>query len=851
MGTSVFKPLQARSLSVECKALPLWAGEPVLVPSRLKGTEALGKLYRYQLDMVSADGDTLRVGDVRERIKPDTLVGGLIDISVEFEGKGQFVPGMPGNSGMGNIGAGTRTITGIITEVQIIDADDRHMYYRFVVRPWLWLASRTVENRIFQNATVIEITEQVLGADVYHFPVEMRLGALGLSKGYPPRDYVRQFWQTDLEFLEQIWREWGIYYFFQGSTLVLCDSPGSHKAHDNAYDSIIYHSPDGARIDEEHIHKLKTSRRITSGTVTLADYDHTRPRAQFRDEFSLHSGAPYDDAEHYHWGDFSQPLAGAMGLSAEPNDYREEARHLASVRVDAMRCKRERLQGRGNLRGLTTGKTFHLERHPQTEVNGEYLVVSTTVDIRNVDTITQPSGNDSAYQCVTDFVLQPANTLFKNRPRKKPRAHPETAVVTGYGQEPVWPDSYARAKVWFVWDRRNSPDENSSCWVRVASPWQGDGYGFIAVPRTADEVMIGYHEGDPDKPFVSGRMVNQFNQPPWNLPANDALTGILSHSLKGGGEHNQVVTDDTPGKLQVQVTSDHAQSRLVLGFNTRIVPGEGRQDPRGEGFELATEGHGVARSNSGMLLTTESRSGAQSPMKDMGETVERLNQAHDLHEAMSGLAKDHGTQQAGANQGDVAGALKVQNDAIRGGGKEFAEFTDPHMVLASPAGIATTTASSTHIASKENLALTTGKHVGIASGRSLFASVRDTISLFVHRAGMKLVAASGKIGIEAQDDNIELIARKAVEIISASDWINLTASKGIRLNGGGTELEISPQGIVGKTGGQFLMHAASHATDGPLASAAQAAVATFTDSGICLECLMHAAGIGASSVVRS
>lgn len=260
------------------------------------------------------------------------------------------------------------------------------------------------------------------------------------------------------------------------------------------------------------------------------------------------------------------------------------------------------------------------------------------------------------------------------------------------------------------------------------------------------------------------------------------------------------------------------------------------------------------RANAGMLVTTEARSGADAPAKDIGETVKRLIQARDTHETLAGLAQDHEAQPRDSNQKEVTKAIEAQNEAIRGetaaGHGKFPEFREPHLVLASPAGIETSTAGSTHIASSENLALTTGKHVSIASGRSLFASVLDAVSIFVHRAGMKLIAASGKIRIEAQDDNVEVIARKVVEIISGSDWINLKAVKGIRLNGGGTELEISPAGIRGFTNGEFLVHAASHATDGPQGGGAQTAIAAIAPR-ICLECLMHAAEVGASTVVRS
>ncbi|WP_179949132.1 DUF2345 domain-containing protein [Burkholderia sp. RF4-BP95] len=91
----------------------------------------------------------------------------------------------------------------------------------------------------------------------------------------------------------------------------------------------------------------------------------------------------------------------------------------------------------------------------------------------------------------------------------------------------------------------------------------------------------------------------------------------------------------------------------------------------------------------------------------------------------------------------------------------------------------------------------------------------EAFSLFVHKLGIKLVAASGNVRVEAQGDNVEIVAKKVLELMSTSDWINLTAKQGIRLNGGGTELEISPKGILGFTDGQFLVHADDHATDAP------------------------------------
>jgi type VI secretion system secreted protein VgrG len=479
----MFRPTQSRTLSISGSALPNWGGGPVLTPSRLSGTEKLGKLYEYTLEVMTVESPTLRVWQAKELVSTEALIGKELTISIEQEGNGTFLPGRRGMSVDVNVGAGTREIAGLITKMRCTGADDRRMYYRLTVRPWLWIATLNRENRIFQNLNVVEITESILKDKRYPFRYELRLGALGFHGTYPKRDYIRQCWESDFHFLSRLWREWGLYFFMDGATLVLCDSPGSHKPHGPAYETIAYHAPDGERIDEEHIHKLVVARELTAGVVTLSDYDYTRSRANLGVSVDDASEMSFANAEQYGWGDYSQPLAGTRGLSDEPNDVRQEAKHLARVRLDAERCRSLRARGKGNLRGLATGCTFNLENHPVEQANAEYLVVSTTIDIRNVDETSSPSGNTARYKCETEFTLQPANALFRSRLKKKPRCAGEAAVVVGPADKSMWVDGYARVKVQFTWDRLGNNDENSSCWVRVSSSWQGNGYGTIYLPR--------------------------------------------------------------------------------------------------------------------------------------------------------------------------------------------------------------------------------------------------------------------------------------------------------------------------------------------------------------------------------
>ncbi|WP_233873533.1 type VI secretion system Vgr family protein [Paraburkholderia adhaesiva] len=798
---------QPRILELSGAALPAWRDLPLFTVSRVSGKEKLGHLYDYTVEVATLEDMMLGVREAQSLVDVDQLVGKEVTVSIAIEGRGD------GFIGIANVGAGTRTITGLIVSARCVGADDRRAFYQFRIRPWLWLASLKIDSRIYQDKTVVEITDAIL--ENYPYPYEKRLNGPGFGRGYPRRDYQRQAWESDFAFLNRLWQEWGISFFYEDSTLVLVDSVGGYRKHGPAYATLRYLAPEGQRIDEEHVSQFEIARTLTTGKVSVTDYDYTRSRADLAAKDQDFQKRAFDNYEEYAWGDYSQPLAGMMGIEGEPNDAWFEGEHLACVRLEAHRAKSLRGKGKGNLRGLMTGHIFQLEGYPQKLGNAGYLVVSTHIDIRNNDTSTQAPGSAAHYSCETRFTVQPANSPFRTAQKaRKPRLHSEIAVITGYDNSPVWTDSYGRTRLQFIWDRQGQMNQDSSCWIRAVSPWQGENYGAIFIPRPGQEVVVGYYHGDPDKPYIAGRHVNQFNEPPWVLPHNDALSGWRSQSLEGQGS-NSVVTDDTPGKLQVQVSSDQANSRLVLGSNTHIDGNQGRSQARGEGFELATEAHGVARANRGMLITTETRAGASAPVKDMGETLARLDDARTLHEDLTGAAQANGAQEPGRDQKAVTAAIRAQNMALKGkaGNGQFPEFTQPHLTLASPAGIETTTAGSTHLASGQHLAVTTGADVAMAAGGSLFGTFGNKLRLTVQKAGMWLVAVSGNIDLRALKDSINLLAKLNVTV--TAEKIIISATQEIEVRGGGSFTRWTNGNIYNGTSGQFEVHSAGRLMTGP------------------------------------
>ncbi|WP_232447155.1 type VI secretion system Vgr family protein [Burkholderia ubonensis] len=814
---------QPRTLSISGAALPTYSvnGLPVFVPVRLQGTEAIGRLEacRYLVTLRTDDAYAFSPS-VAANLDLDKVVGTEVTVSIQLEGKGHFVPGLAGDAGQSNLGAGVREITGLVEAARIAGEDRHSILYELELRPWLYRATLTQDCRIFQDMSVVEITDAVLAK--YPYPIDKRLA--GVFRGvYPKRDVQRQAFETDWAFLQRLWEEWGIWWWFEHDgghhRLVLCDTMGGHHPHGAAYDTLRYLAPDGTRIDEEHIHALAVTSRLTPGRVTVVDYDYTRPRAKQTVTEAHPRNTASADGEIYDWGDYSQPLAGAQGLAGEPNDTEREARHLARVQLEARRCAGLRAKGKGNLRGLTVGRTFALTGYPQQAANREYVVVSCTLDIEEVG---DRSGAGQLYRCEAQFELLPANEPFRlERSVRKPiLSGPEKAIVVGPAGQEVWTDKYGRVKVQFEWDRQGQLDERSGIWLRVLSPWQGADMGATFIPRIGHEVAVTHYYGDPDLPVIAGSPVNAFREPALDLPANQAVSVLRGREFQGTAS-GHVAIDDTQGQIQTQIASDAGASQLSLGNIRRIVRKTGRADARGQGFDLRTDYWGVVRALKGLFISTDGQPGGPGHAKDAREAVARLTRARELQESLSGLAQQHEAQQHDADQSEVAKAIKARNDAIRGdtpvGENNFPELKEPDLALSSAAGVSVAAERSAHVASNEDIAVTSGRHVGLAVGHSLFASVSNAFTLFVHKAGMALVTAAGKVHIEAQSDGIDMKAKQSVKFDSTTDSIHLYAAKEILLHAGSTQMRISDKGYTVHTAGEHTVHAGSHQTMEPQA----------------------------------
>lgn len=503
--------------------------------------------------------------------------------------------------------------------------------------------------------------------------------------------------------------------------------------------------------------------------------------------------------------------------------------------MEVLRQNGNRAKGTGYIRGIVAGHTFTLTEHPNPTFNTEYIVLNTQFTIENTAQTSQYKEysdahrapqilNDSqrlsgTWQVTTHFEVQPSTEILRPEftVRKPVIGGMETALVCGpdssVAENNIYTDTLGRIKVQFFWDRYGPSNQNSSCWIRVASNWAGNQLGNISVPRIGQEVLVGFLGGDPDLPIVTGSVYNQNNLPPWQLPSQQALSGIRSRELtpSGGnsaaGRSNHLILDDTLEKIQVQLKSDHQSSQLSLGHITRIDNHKGRKDARGEGFELRTDAHGVVRAN-GLLLTTEPRDKATAHITDMAETVQRLAHARDQHETLAEQAQKFKAQNE-EDQLKVAHALKLLNDALQGTPQQdrlFSELEKALLVLATPESILSTAAHNTHQHSGQHHAITAGAHTSISTGKNFLVNANSAIKLFAYELGMQLISASADIDIKALKTSIHLFAK--LHITQTADTITLSAKNKISIQGGGSTTTWSASGIASTSSAPFTVHSA-------------------------------------------
>ncbi len=815
----------------------------------LHGHESVDELFEYTLRLKRS-----RRLDPRGLWNPRRMTGRALTVHIALPGGGLEHAMGPSSWGWER---GWRPLCALVGRAEHVGWDGSDDEFELRLHPWLYLAGLRSQCRIYQHMDVQRMLERLLRD--YPGPVRWQL-----QQRHARRDYQVQFHETDLEFFHRLVQEWGIHYHFEHQVgrceLVLGDGPASFgQAASQLYRElpcVHWHGPHGqppprAGANPECLQELQWREQLVATSWAASDYDYLRPRRPLR--MQLQDAPPGLAAQPggvrwrgLHGADVARPgraarpsqaPRGDLGDPDDPEDPHAQAAMLGAARLQAQSQLAARAWGRGALRAVCAGQRLRVTGHALAQCNDSFVVLHARLALRAA-----PAAPGS-WLVQAGLLLQPCAQPVRplQRQPKPSLAGLQTAEVVaaqgaGAAAGQPWVDALGRIRVRMHWDRHSPPDERASCWVRVATPAAGSRAGQVWLPRPGQEVLISLVDGDADSPVCVGAVYGAANPPPWRLPAHCALSGMRSCELPGGAgggaggpacerAGNQLVFDDTPGRLQAQLASDRSRSRLALG-SLHPLPApraRGPQPPapaqaaRGEGFELRSDGQVAVRALRGLLLSTHARPGACGAVLELQEPLRLLRRARlgwlaQLRAASPSVCADPAFD---SQRMQWLQSLRAQIEAERRQARPGSQGQRLHgqLLLASAGALLASSGGAMHWVGRASLGASAAGAIDLHAAGRLVLAARQGLRLLAQRAGMFLVARAGLVQLQAPGGDLELCGRR-VQVQSRDGWVRIRARDQLVLRVGGSCLRLSDEGIDIRTPGALRADAASHAFDG-------------------------------------
>lgn len=409
-----------------------------------------------------------------------------------------------------------------------------------VAKPHLFRLTQRSDCRIFQEMSAPDIVKKVLeGAGI-----SAEGQAWKLKGTYPKRAYTTQYRETDFEFVRRILSEEGIAFTIDsrsGSDVVVFFDGNLGNIEGDK--TIVFRSNDGLNAGGDAIGALRREKVIAPGRVNLRDYDFERPR------FQLDAKAESDSTLEKPLEVYQYP--GRFKKSSDGERY-------AKILLDSLRARCDIISGSTNTLRLQTGHIFKLDEHPYAPLNQEYLLVEVTIRVEARHHNRKRGDADKRPEAQGDSIDFQAIPIAKTtyRPPRTARAlavaGAQFALTTGAPGKEIHPDQHGRVKVLFPWDRLGKADDSSSLWIRTCQLPLG---GSMLTPRVGWETYLNFTDGDPDMPFVFGRMYNGKTLPPYALPEHRTRTVLQTATTPGGGSANEIRMDDKAGSEEIFINA--------------------------------------------------------------------------------------------------------------------------------------------------------------------------------------------------------------------------------------------------------------------------------------------------------
>ncbi|MCW7764681.1 type VI secretion system Vgr family protein [Photorhabdus luminescens] len=650
-----------------------------------------------------------------------------------------------------------RKVHGVITRFNRLAASADETRYQVCLEPYLALLRHTRRSGIYQNQSVPEIVEKIL-RERHEFRGQDFL--FTLVREYPKRELVVQWQESDLDFIQRILAEVGIWYRFEmdGRLGIEVVRFGDNQRNYQYDVRLPLRDPAGMNHnDHDSVWDLHVEHQVVTQSVKVRDYNYREAGNDLqyqvgRDRDTTVVGEVYRYGDNFlEKGEQIQPAPETAGFYARLHHERDLYRqHLIS--------------GKSSSPMLVPGLVLELEgERPAAVGKAGVLIVSMRSSARR----------DSNY--LVSFSGIPYSEVLSYRPVLR-----ERPVIAGTVPARVtsdWPnDTYGhiditgRYRVKFDFDLDEWPLGGESLWVRLARPYAGKTHGFHWPLIQGTEVAIAFEQGNPDRPYIAHALHDSRHED------HVTLYNYRRNVLRTPA-NNKLRMDDDRGKEHIKLSTEYGgKSQLNLGH---LVDGQ-RPHPnkRGEGFELRTDDWGAIRAGKGLFISADQQVKASGQQLDMQRALAELEAAF---QTAAGLR--HAAEAAKAELADIETQAAFMNDTLKA-------LQQRALLLSAPSGIAQVTPGNLQISAGENLITTVGCDADMSIMKRFRLAVGNGLSLFTRTLGLKLLAASGRVEIQAQTDAVDVLAQQALTLASQQDRVTVSAKTELRLECGGAYISL-------------------------------------------------------------
>ena len=729
------------------------------------GEEQLNHPWRYTITFTSVD-KTLSVDSFLNKkasFSFNPVMSEALSLNAALRALGDFIGDDNG-----------RKIHGIITEFSQISVNKDEAHYQVVLSPRVARLRLNRNCAIFQNQNVVSVVEEVLRSHEFT-GIDYRLE---LKEQYPTREFITQWQESDLEFIQRLMADVGIWFRFESHAEHDCEVMviSDYEQGFEAVSEIDYRIPSGTLDGEtESIWDIQLGSHMVESSVKVQEYNYRNARANLLTDInsqpkdSTTYGTNYRFAEHYKGLSHNNKEEDTQNSNDDNNNKAtgqhysiESGQWYAQIRHEYAISEKIIISGASNHYNLAPGQRIHIKGSPLADIDDGVIILSVEGQGNRTD----------AYEL--RFTAIPYQAFKPYRP--KPIAWPTVggtlpARVTSPDNDTYgYIDTQGRYRVKFNFDLKNWKNGEESLWVRLAKPYAGNTYGFHFPLIDGTEVAIAFTDSNPDRPYIAHAMHDSAHP--------DHVTTINKHrNVIRTPANNKLRMDDKRGQEHIKLATEYGKTQLNLGH---LV--DQNKTPRGEGFELRTDDWGAIAAEKGLYLTSQTEPKAQGKQLDMQGAITQLENALSIAKSLQQAA-----QQSEAHDADTDSQDQLKANLTELAQSGILAYAQEGIALTSPENIQLSTGNSVSITAENQTDITALKNITVSSG--------EAIGLFAHKSGMKVFANQGDIDIQAQNANLNMAAKQDINIDSVDGKLTITASKELTLICGGSYIKISSKGI--------------------------------------------------------